>query len=949
MPAILTKLREQASRVQPSIAVGVGVGVALAACALYGTRERKQPPCPNNNNNYKRWLPALARIERRPIFQAIDPQAIILEWNEFSGPHLNNMRQASAGFSGGWCHRYFIIVIISLQQSTAGHRPLPWCATTLSSASRIHPPPATLLSPKLRFPVRGLHSRTRLLHRSSVLRQCLAQLHFSELILRATSVAKNGQLHSVENGGSNGQTCGGHCGAEQCALCRGDVDTDNKQNIEDAEEPAPVEEHFPGLNLEFLRQMVSLAKIMIPGFRSHEVALLAGHTLCLFTRTLLSIYVAALEGSIMKHIVQKDLRRFAALLLQWFGIAIPATFINSMIRYLESRLALAFRTRLVNHAYDMYFKNQTYYRVANLDARIENADHRLTEDVSVFTQSVAHLYGSLTKPCFDLLLIVLTLASYSSKMKGNIFIEPNGRIHAPFAAFQRMAETPLQPSPGSKLQGFGDVQPGFKASECPALSGPTFSVVHRPGFATVVICMTGQVLRLLSPRFGALAGEEARMKANLRHVHASIIAHAEEVAFYGGHKVELNQLQTAYKALVAQMTSVFNKKLWYVMLEQFCMKYVWSGTGMVMLALPILTATADGSASQGISERTEYMTTSRHLLNSAADAIERLMSSYKEVVTLAGYAERVSDMLEVFSEVARGECVRAVHVTSGKDNPNAFQVTFRDNRPVPQGKITYTSDLSIHLRSVPIVTPACDVVANGVTLDIAPGTHLLIVGPNGCGKSSLFRIISGLWPVHGGSLAVPRPCACAACADERAPPTRCHSRPIMFYIPQRPYMSMGSLIDQVTYPSRVSPNDQEAFDRATRILKVVRLDACAARHGGLRAVRDWRATLSGGEKQRMAMARMFYHRPVYALLDECTSAVSMETEVVMYEEAVKEGITLLSITHRPSVWKYHSFVLEFDGAGNWSYRPLEKDAPAITPSLPSSVPAPSLPSDSDSN
>ncbi|XP_073958694.1 ATP binding cassette subfamily D isoform X2 [Choristoneura fumiferana] len=712
MPAILTKLREQASRVQPSIAVGVGVGVALAACALYGTRERKQPPCPNNNNNYK--------------------------------------------------------------------------------------------------------------------------------------VAKNGQLHSVENGGSNGQTCGGHCGAEQCALCRGDVDTDNKQNIEDAEEPAPVEEHFPGLNLEFLRQMVSLAKIMIPGFRSHEVALLAGHTLCLFTRTLLSIYVAALEGSIMKHIVQKDLRRFAALLLQWFGIAIPATFINSMIRYLESRLALAFRTRLVNHAYDMYFKNQTYYRVANLDARIENADHRLTEDVSVFTQSVAHLYGSLTKPCFDLLLIVLTLASYSSKMKGNIFIGP--------------------------------------------------------GFATVVICMTGQVLRLLSPRFGALAGEEARMKANLRHVHASIIAHAEEVAFYGGHKVELNQLQTAYKALVAQMTSVFNKKLWYVMLEQFCMKYVWSGTGMVMLALPILTATADGSASQGISERTEYMTTSRHLLNSAADAIERLMSSYKEVVTLAGYAERVSDMLEVFSEVARGECVRAVHVTSGKDNPNAFQVTFRDNRPVPQGKITYTSDLSIHLRSVPIVTPACDVVANGVTLDIAPGTHLLIVGPNGCGKSSLFRIISGLWPVHGGSLAVPRPCACAACADERAPPTRCHSRPIMFYIPQRPYMSMGSLIDQVTYPSRVSPNDQEAFDRATRILKVVRLDACAARHGGLRAVRDWRATLSGGEKQRMAMARMFYHRPVYALLDECTSAVSMETEVVMYEEAVKEGITLLSITHRPSVW-----------------------------------------------
>ncbi|KAF9414825.1 hypothetical protein HW555_007358 [Spodoptera exigua] len=712
MPAILTKIREQASRVQPSIALGVGVGVALAACAVYGTRDKKHaPPC-NNNNNYK--------------------------------------------------------------------------------------------------------------------------------------VAKNGKLHNVDSGTANGETCGGRCGAEQCALCRGDADTDNKQNIEDADETQSVEEHIPGLNLEFLRQLISLARIMVPGIRSHEVAILSAHTLCLFTRTFLSIYVASLEGSIVKHIVQKDMRRFAMLLLQWFGIAVPATFINSMIRYLESRLALAFRTRLVNHAYELYFKNQTYYRVANLDARIENADHRLTEDVSVFTQSVAHLYSSLTKPCFDLLLIVLTLATYSNKMKGNIFIGPS--------------------------------------------------------IATVVICMTGQLLRMLSPKFGALAGEEARMKANLRHVHARLIAHAEEVAFYGGHKVELGQLQAAYKELVAQMTSVFNKKLWYVMLEQFCMKYVWSGTGMVMLALPILTASHSQRDGSSISDRAEYMTTSRNLLNSAADAIERLMSRDSD-------AGGVRD-------------ARVGHV--GR---------------VPRGKIVYTSDLSIKLRNVPIVTPACDVVAAGVSLDIAPGTHLLIVGPNGCGKSSLFRIISGLWPVFGGELHVPRPCACAHCSDDCSQPDTgfCTSRPIMFYIPQRPYMSQGSLIDQVTYPSRAQPDDNAAWRRAAHILRLVRLDACAARHGGLGAVRDWRATLSGGEKQRMAMARMFYHRPVYALLDECTSAVSMETEVVMYEEAVKEGITLLSITHRPSVWKYHTHVLEFDGCGNWSYRPLDKDT-HVTTALPSIAP-----------
>lgn len=78
-----------------------------------------------------------------------------------------------------------------------------------------------------------------------------------------------------------------------------------------------------------------------------------------------------------------------------------------------------YRTRLVNHAYKQYFTNQTYYKVSNLDGRIENADHRLTDDISTFASSVAHLYSHLTKPCFDLMLIGLALAQSSYKMKGN--------------------------------------------------------------------------------------------------------------------------------------------------------------------------------------------------------------------------------------------------------------------------------------------------------------------------------------------------------------------------------------------------------------------------------------------------------------------------------------------------------------------------------------------------
>ena len=97
------------------------------------------------------------------------------------------------------------------------------------------------------------------------------------------------------------------------------------------------------------------------------------------------------------------------MMLRWFAVAIPATFINSLIKFLESQLALAFRTRLVNYSYELYFKRQTYYRVSNLDSRLENADHCLTDDLQSFTSSVAHLYSHLTKPMLDSALITYSI------------------------------------------------------------------------------------------------------------------------------------------------------------------------------------------------------------------------------------------------------------------------------------------------------------------------------------------------------------------------------------------------------------------------------------------------------------------------------------------------------------------------------------------------------------
>uniref|UniRef100_A0A673NC37 ATP-binding cassette sub-family D member 3-like n=1 Tax=Sinocyclocheilus rhinocerous TaxID=307959 RepID=A0A673NC37_9TELE len=518
--------------------------------------------------------------------------------------------------------------------------------------------------------------------------------------------------------------------------------------------------------------------------------------------------------------------------------------VNNLLKLGLNELKLCFRVRLTNHLYNDYLTGFTYYQIGNLDNRIANPDQLITQDVEKFCNSVVDLYSNVTYPVI-LNHILGYILIYICKLNTAI----------------------------------GSLGPASLLS---------------------YLVFSGLLLTRLRRPIGKMTITEQRYEGEYRYVNSRLITNSEEIAFYNGNRREKQTINGTFQKLVDHLSRFIHFRFSMGVVDSIIAKYIAMGVGYLVISRPFLDLTNQRHVNSTYSERLEDYYRSGRMLISLAQALGRIVLAGREMTRLSGFTARITEIQEVLKELNSGRYERTMVTQRIKDD-SVEKIPLIPGK----GKIIIADNI-IKFEHIPLVTPNGDILIRDLSFEVSSGTNVLVCGPNGCGKSSLFRVLGELWPLCGGQLTKPQ-------------------RGKLFYVPQRPYMTLGSLRDQVIYPD--THEDQKKKGTSDRVLKEyldnVQLGHILEREGSWDIVQDWMDVLSGGEKQRMAMARLFYHKPQFAILDECTSAVSVDLESSV--SSFQVGITLFTVSHRKSLWKHHEYYLHMDGRGNYEFKPITKE------------------------
>ena len=154
----------------------------------------------------------------------------------------------------------------------------------------------------------------------------------------------------------------------------------------------------------FIKRLKELVRVVVPSWKTLEFLDMSQMTCFLILRTFLSIYIAEINGKIVQSLIEVEFWPFVDKIVNLGLIAIPASFINSYLEYLNKRIALRFRRRVTQHFMDKYLQRMISYELVNIDHRLPNPDQILTTDIDKWSSSLSSLFNNFTKPFLDIIL-----------------------------------------------------------------------------------------------------------------------------------------------------------------------------------------------------------------------------------------------------------------------------------------------------------------------------------------------------------------------------------------------------------------------------------------------------------------------------------------------------------------------------------------------------------------
>lgn len=392
------------------------------------------------------------------------------------------------------------------------------------------------------------------------------------------------------------------------------------------------------------------------------------------------------------------------------------------------------------------------------------------------------------------------------------------------------------------------------------------TVLSVPGYMVFVTLIYSVVGTWLAHKVGRklirLNYDQQRFEADFRFSMVRVRENSESVAFYGGEKPEMQNFRERFALVIGNF--------WGLMKRTKLLNFYVNGYAQIAIIVPVLMCAPQYF--NGTMQLGGFMQTIS-AFGRVQDALSYFVESYDSIAQYVAVIRRLGGFA--------GHMEEAEALTSSFD-------------------FTRNTSNALQLWQMDIALPDGRQLAEKLSIAVPAGKRLLISGGSGAGKSTLLRAIAGIWPYGTGEISLP--------AGWRT-----------MFLPQRPYLPLGSLRRAIYYPQPVPENID---DNLTGLLERFGLQKLA---GQLDAVDDWSRILSLGEQQRLAFIRILLLRPDIVFLDESTSALDEPREAQAYEilHQMLPQMAVVSVGHRSSLLHCHDKQLVLAGDGYWKLQDIK--------------------------